>query len=108
MPNFFHLYARILSGWNFHKRYACCHKCYEFICAIAILCLKNTFSLILSTSSGSFHLYIPSSAKISETWGEVCNRFVSFKAEHLTVSYLLVDQLRVSVLIANYCKGMVI
>ena len=53
----FPLHAGIFSDYNFHKSCACCHNCYKFMCAVALLCLENTVPLESGTASVSYILF---------------------------------------------------
>lgn len=68
------LYAGNSSGWSLLKFCACCQKHCVFICATAQLCLVNSVSLMVATSSGSRSLSSPSSEKVQslEGRGVIC------------------------------------
>jgi hypothetical protein len=63
------------------------------------------FSVMLSTASGYNHLSASSSTKIPEPWDKRSGINVPFRTNHSMVSCSLqLGQLKVSVIIAIYCK----
>lgn len=81
-----------------------CHSCYEFIHASALACPETTVSFQFCTTWSSS---IPSGPfwQRSLRLGKVCDINVPFRAKPSSATYYFhVDQLRVCVLIATYCK----
>lgn len=67
------LYPRILSGVNLFRSCAIFYSLCEIVCALLPWCLEDTVSLESTITSDSCNHSAPSSAQISEPWGEGCD-----------------------------------
>lgn len=77
--------ARSLIDLILGGSHICSHRCWEFMCTMALKCPANLGSLQMSSTSGSYSISFPLLQLSLNLEGKECDTNVLFRVEHFKV-----------------------